>query len=808
MNQATPDDEQHGRASAAGETAPDRGVLDTHVDRERGIIQIDYDPDRVSDDQIAALARQLRPELDRRFHRLPLRLRGSACEAAAMRLEQKAERVPGVRRATASFNASIMSITFDQGVIDEDDVEARVRAMGAPVSRYEPEPEESPTPSGMMERVRHVLTGDRLAVVFVVLTLLGMLAGWLAPRMLGNGVAAMWISAASFTVAYVTGGTFAIRSAWASLRQLTIDVDLLMILAALGAAYVGNPFEGALLLFLFSLSNVLQTFAMARTRRAIRSLMKLRPSNALTRRNGGTVLLPIERLDIGDRVIVRPGESIPLDGVIVEGESTIDESSLTGESMPVTRRVGEDVFAATINQGGGLEIEVTRLARDSTIARLINLVEVAQSERAPTQRFIDRFGQYYALSVIALTIGLILAPILLLGAEFAATFYRAITVMVVASPCAIIISTPASILSAIGGAARQGVLFKGGAHIERTAAVRIVAIDKTGTLTEGRPRVTDLVTASSSGSTDSQLDQTLDEQAREVLRLAAGVEGRSEHPLARAIVNFAEEQRIDVPPCTGFQSDPGRGASAIVDGRRISVGNLRYFDESPPDDLQTNLTQLHRLQSEGKTSLLVVEHDPAGNGRGLGVIAVADTLRPDAPAVVRELKSLGIDQVVMLTGDNERVAMAIAREAGIDEVHAELLPEDKVRVIRELAAHAPVAMVGDGVNDAPALAAASVGIAMGGAGTDVAMETADVVLMRDNLARIPFAIALSRSARRIVTQNLVFALSVIILLVIVTLGFELPLPLGVVGHEGSTVLVVLNGLRLLAFRGGPDAGHG
>jgi Cd2+/Zn2+-exporting ATPase len=525
---------------------------------------------------------------------------------------------------------------------------------------------------------------------------------------------------------------------------------------------------------------------MDRTRRAIHAIMQLRPENALVRRDGVTELLPIEALKIGDHVLVRPGERVPLDGVVVEGKSTLDESSLTGESLPVSKGVGASVFAGTINQTGGIEVEVTKLAKDSTIARLIKMVEEAQSEKAQTQRWLDRAEQYYAMGVILFTLGLILFPMLLVsGAKFGEVFYRAMTVMVVASPCAIIISTPATILSAIGGAARRGVLFKGGAHLERTAAVETVVFDKTGTLTEGKPRVTDI----------------FGEDADSILLLAAAVETKSEHPLAQSIVDECRRRNLPVGECAAFQSTSGEGASGTVDGRRIAVGNDRYFAQMDSKDPQNAMEQLRAFQLSGKTAVVVAELTNAGaTAVMLGVIAIADVLRPDSAEALRGLKAIGVKRLVMLTGDNRHVAEAIAKECGLDEFYAELRPEDKMRLVKQMAAQGPVAMVGDGVNDAPALAAASVGIAMGAAGTDVAMETADVVLMSNNLKNVAFAIGLSRRARTVVFQNLAFALTVIVLLVCSALGFHLPLTFGVVGHEGSTVLVCLNGLRLLGFK--------
>jgi Cd2+/Zn2+-exporting ATPase len=507
------------------------------------------------------------------------------------------------------------------------------------------------------------------------------------------------------------------------------------------------------------------------------------------------VILPIEQLAVGDIVIVRPGEGIPLDSVIVEGKSSINESSLTGESIPVSKKPGDPVFAATINQTGGLEVRVSKLAKDSAIEKLIRMVEEAQSEKAETQRLLDRCEQFYAIGVIVFTVALIVLPLFFLHESFRATFYRAMTVMVVASPCALIISTPASILSAIGGAARRGILFKGGVHLERTATIKVVAFDKTGTLTEGTPRLTDLISANP--ATPLANDMALD--SLELLQIAGSVEAKSEHPLAAAIVAEVKRRGLSLFDCTEFQSISGKAAIGIVDGRRIVVGSIRYLEKLGGPIDSTLAQKLNELQDAGKTCVLVGELTEQ-TVRILGGLGIADMLRAEAPGVVRALKAIGVERVVMVTGDNRRVASAIAQQAGVDAFHAELLPEDKVQVLKSLKSIGPVAMVGDGVNDAPALATATIGFAMGAAGTDVAMETADVVLMSDNLRNIPFAISMGRRARTVIWQNLVIAMSVIVVLVASALGFALPLTLGVVGHEGSTVLVCLNGLRLLAFR--------
>jgi len=602
-----------------------------------------------------------------------------------------------------------------------------------------------------------------------------------------------------FLVAYLAGGWHGAIHGVRSVLRGQVDVDLLMILAALGAAYVNHAFEGAMLLFLFSLSHALQEMAIEKSRSAITALMKLRPETVLCKRGTQTVVVKIDQLAVDDRVLVRPGEAIPVDGVVVEGESSVNQASITGESLPVGKKPGDALFAGTLNEQGGLEMRVTKIATESTLAKLIALVEKAQGQKAQTQRFLENAERWYALGVIAFTALLIFVPWLLLRHAFQPTFYRAMTVMVVASPCALVISTPASILSAIAAAARRGVLFKGGVYLEKAAKIDVVAFDKTGTLTEGRPVVTDLQAIIEPGDSPERVSCAQEE----LLWLAAAVEARSEHPLARAVVAEAKRRFMPIERVTKFQSVAGHGVSAEVVGRRIAVGNLKYFDgyESPE---RTSLEErMNLLHDAGKTGMLVGEicgeHDKP-TVRYLGFIAVADKVREEAPAIVARLRELGVKKVVMLTGDGRRVAGAVARACGVDEFHADLLPQDKVRVIQKLKETGRVAMVGDGVNDAPALATADVGVAMGAAGTDVAMETADVVLMSDALDGIPYTLALSRRTRTVVFQNLTFALGVIVVLIVSALGLHLPLPLGVVGHEGSTVLVCLNGLRLLGFR--------
>jgi len=604
-----------------------------------------------------------------------------------------------------------------------------------------------------------------------------------------SGLIGSQLAVAFYLLAYISGGYQGMVETLKDLRNYEINIDFLMITAAIGAAIIDQWLEGAILLFLFSLSGALESYALGRSRTAIHALMELRPNQALVRHEDGTESLhPVEELKIGQIVIVKPGEHIPIDGNVIQGYTNVDQSAITGESVPVLKEPGDTVFAATLNEQGAIEIEVTKPSKDTTLAKIIQLVEKAQKNKARTQRFLEKFEPGYAISVILGVALLILIPWLVFNHDFEFVFYRAITVLVVASPCALIISTPASIISAIANAARNGILFKGGAHIEQTIGIDIVALDKTGTLTEGRPVVTDIVPFGNGLSDDHGSLVT----EKELMSLAAGCELYSEHHLAQAIVNKAREKGAKPAEVKNLQAVPGQGVYAEWNQKSVSVGNHKLYEKSieswPPDVRE----QAVRLRKEGKTVVFLVT-DGAPNG----IIAMADRTRPEAAMALRQLRRMGIKKIVMLTGDNEGVAKSIARNLDIDEIHADLLPEDKLRIIENLKQEGLVAMVGDGVNDAPALATSNLGIAMGAAGTDVALETADVVLMGDDLSKLPYLFWLSRKSKRIVWQNIGFSLAVIFLLLTGVFLIDLPLTAGVIGHEGSTLLVVLNGLRLL-----------
>ena len=652
--------------------------------------------------------------------------RGGRGEAGARGLKRHLRSTPGVHDVDVSFRTGSARITYDESVTSEEQLRDAVRDRDVTIQDEPDTATDEVTPRSELRR----------EVVFVGMTLFGMITG-LTTGWLDGPPLLMW---AGYGVAYVFGGWYGLKGAIETLRHRAVDIDLLMIVAALGALSIGAPFEGSMLLFLFSLSNTLQHYAIGRSRRAIKSLVEMRPDEAQVLRDGGEVTIPIDDVAVGDVFVVRPGDKIPLDGVVTSGEGTVDQASLTGESVPVPKGPGDEVFGGTINESGSLEIEVTRQAHESAISRLITMVEEAQSEKAPTQRLIDRLEQPYVLGVFALTITAIAIP-LAVGSEFTSTFYRAMTLMVAASPCAVIISTPAAVLSAIASGGRQGVLFKGGEHVETAARIDAVAFDKTGTLTQGDTQLTDVFVR------DGSSGQTLTED--ELLSIVAAVQARSEHHLARATVRAAEARSLGVPDAERFQSVAGKGVRADVDGTTTHIGNRSYFEtvlgDAAIDGLEPGLDRLRTLEAEGKTSVLVAREEH-GDVSVLGWLAFTDTVRPDAAEMIKDLRSLGVEHIVMLTGDNERVAQRIADEVGIDEVQAELLPKEKVATIEELVErHENVAMVGDGVNDAPALATATLGVAMGGAGTDVALDTADVVLMGDDLSKIPYVLGLGPS---------------------------------------------------------------
>ncbi|MFF7795469.1 heavy metal translocating P-type ATPase [Streptomyces sp. NPDC007991] len=588
-----------------------------------------------------------------------------------------------------------------------------------------------------------------------------------------------WTWGPLYALSYVTGGWEPGWEGLKALKERTLDVDLLMVVAALGAAAIGQVMDGALLIVIFATSGALEALATARTADSVRGLLDLAPATAtrLTP-DGGEQTVPVEELAVGDTVLVRPGESVGADGRVLDGASDVDQATITGEPLPVAKEQGDEVFAGTLNGTGALRIRVERDASDSVIARIVRMVEEASETKAPTQLFIEKVEQRYSLGMVAATLAVFLVP-LAFGEQLTDALLRAMTFMIVASPCAVVLATMPPLLSAIANAGRHGVLVKSAVVMERIGQIDAVALDKTGTLTEGSPRVTDVRPLPGSG---------LDEG--ELLTLAAAAERPSEHPLARAVVDAARERGLDLPDARDFTSAPGVGVTAVVNGSALAVGApSRLLDGTG----STVAAVAGELEESGRTAVLVLV-----DGAPAGLLGIADRLRPDAAATVAALTRLTGTAPALLTGDNPRAAARLAAEAGLDDVRAGLLPQDKLAAVQEMErAGRKVLVVGDGVNDAPALAAAHTGIAMGRAGSDLALETADAVIVRDELAAVPTTVALSRRARRLVVQNLVIAGVFIAGLVVWDLAGDLPLPLGVAGHEGSTVLVGLNGLRLL-----------
>lgn len=584
---------------------------------------------------------------------------------------------------------------------------------------------------------------------------------------------------AAYLISIVSGGIYTARRAWAATRVMSLDINVLMLVAVIGAIIIGEWSEGAAVTFLFAFAQILEARTMDRARNAIRALMDLTPSEAIVRRNGTEERVLVEDVKLDEILLVKPGEKIPFDGVVVSGSSPVNQAPITGESLPVEKSPGHDVYAGTINGYGALDIRVTHLRQDSTLARIISLVEIAQSQRAPSQAFIERFARYYTPAVILLAVGIAAVPPLMLGQPFATWFYRALVLLVISCPCALVISTPVSVVSAIAAAARKGVLIKGGVHLERTGMIRCVAFDKTGTLTKGAPHVVEVIPLNGAGS-------------REILEVAAGLEARSEHPVGRAILARAVEYGVAWAECSEFQSIPGRGAEAIVRGQPALVGNHRLIEERGLCNAEIH-SSLDALAASGRTAVLI-----ARMGQPLGIIALSDQTREAARDTVEMLRHLSVERVVMLTGDNQAAADALARELGIDEVHAELLPHDKVAAVHALRKeYGTVAMVGDGVNDAPALAAADVGIAMGAAGTDAALETADIALMADELLKIPFALRLGRATLRNIHMNVTLSLALkAVFLALAVIG-SATLWMAVVADMGASLLVIANGMRLL-----------
>lgn len=773
------------------------GVSDVHlepIEPPKSQLCLHYDPNVVHIDVLRRLVERAGGELGQQFEHLDLEVTGLRHERHARLVEAAIEKLAGVLHAAVAFGSGRIYVELDRSKASPAEVVSALEGVGVRV-RAESTPSKAAAEALSHDHTHVGPLGERSELVFSLACGALTLAGWTIAKL---DVAEV-VSKTLFVVAYVLGGWFTVREVGVALRAHKVEIDFLMLLAALGAALLGEWFEGALLLFLFTLGHSLESFAMDRARKAIESLSEFVPATAIRLEDGVESEVRVEELAPGDRVIVKPNTRLPADGFIEQGAGSVNQAPITGESVPVDKYAVSDaasalrspasvpsenrVFAGTINGAAALTVCVTKVAADSTLARVVKLVSEAETQKSATQLFTDRFERIFVPVVLGL-VTLLLFAWVVVDEPFARSFYRAMAVLVAASPCALAIATPSAVLSGVARAARGGVLVKGGAHLESLGAVQAMAFDKTGTLTEGKPRLTDI--RPTNGVTATTL-----------LLIAKAVEQKSDHPLARAIVLGAAAQLPETAPLPKVESAEaitGFGIRAMVGEIPVRIGKPGLFtrDNPLPADVATTVEELERA---GRTVMLVQLGD-----QFQGTLGVMDTPRSSARLVLQALEALGIERTIMLTGDNQRVADAIAKEVGIREARGDLLPEQKVAAVAELAlGSSRVAMVGDGVNDAPAMAKATVGIAMGAGGSDVALETADIALMADDLDGLPFAVGLSRAARRIIQQNLWASLGMVAVLIPATIGGFASIAGAVALHEGSTVLVVLNALRLLRY---------
>jgi len=813
-----------------GELTGRAGVEQVHVVKGEGAgapsqLCVHYDPDTLSLARINEVVVRAGAMLTEAFGHLAWDVDGIGHQRRARSVAEQLLQVKGVLEAEASA-AGTVRIEFDRNAVTEDALRSFLGQLG--IHQRQKQSHKTPPPAqdhsdakpgsghahkagekhdhgdghdhgdaeGGHEHAHGGIFGANSELIFALLcgALLGI--GFAIEKLVATPA---WVPIAFYIGAYAFGGWFTLREAIDNLRLRRFEIDTLMLVAAAGAGALGAWAEGALLLFLFSLGHALEHYAMGRAKRAIEALAELAPETALVRRDGQETEMPVEALEIGDTVIVKPDERIAADGFLIKGTSSVNQAPVTGESMPVDKRPVVDhaaataapdtlesayrVFAGTINGSGLIEIEVTRKSSDSALAKVVKMVSEAETQRSPTQRFTDRFERIFVPAVLALTVALLFAWVVV-DEPFRDSFYRAMAVLVAASPCALAIATPSAVLSGVARAARGGVLVKGGGPLENLGSLNAIAFDKTGTLTEGRPRITDVVPAK-------------DVDPAELLAVAVAVERLSHHPLARAIAEDGLDrlEGKSVPTATDLESLTGRGVRAKLDGATVLIGKAEMFGTEGVAALSAEMSDaIAELREGGRTTMIVRRDD-----KDLGAIGLMDTPRDAAKETLARLRKLGITRMIMISGDNQKVAEAIAAEVGIDEAIGDLMPEDKVDAIRKLRDQGKVAMVGDGVNDAPAMANATVGIAMGAAGSDVALETADVALMADDLAHLPFAVGLSRSTRAIIRQNVFVSLGVVAILVPATI-LGLGIGPAVAAHEGSTLLVVFNALRLLAYR--------
>ncbi|WP_216831274.1 heavy metal translocating P-type ATPase [Alkalihalobacterium elongatum] len=690
------------------------------------------------------------------------RVQGFTCANCAGLFEKNVKDLPHVSDAKVNFGASKIKVYGDVSI------EELEKAGAFENLKLYPEKE---------RQIEHKPFWKQQQFVQTVISGLLLILGWTLVLQRGETDS---VAIGVFAAAMIIGGYNLFWQGLKNLTKLRFDMKTLMTIAIIGAALIGEWGEGATVVFLFAISEALERFSMDKARQSIRSLMDLAPRTATVIRQGKMVDVPVDDIQIGEIMLVKPGQKIPMDGTVQHGISTVNQAAITGESIPVAKSAADEVYAGTLNEEGLLEIKVTKRVEDTTLSKIIELVEEAQAERAPSQAFVDRFAKYYTPLIMLVALGVATVPPLFFAADWSTWVYQGLAVLVVGCPCALVISTPVSIVTAIGNSARNGVLIKGGVYLEQLGSIQTIAFDKTGTLTKGVPEVTDIFAASPYSE-------------RDVLEIGAYLEKSSAHPLASAIMKRASKEGIEPAEqkVLNFRSFTGKGITGVINQEHYFVGSPSFFSELKIDVPQ----DVHSLQHQGKTVILVGKQNEL-----LGYIAVSDRIRSSSVAAVRGLKRLGVNRTIMLTGDNKETASAIGKELGIDEVRAQLLPDEKLKWVKQMKDNGQVAMVGDGVNDAPALATANIGIAMGGAGTDAALETADIALMGDDLRKLPFAVKLSRKTLTIIKQNIAFALGLKALALLLVIPGWLTLWIAIFADMGATLLVTLNGLRLLRVK--------
>jgi Cd2+/Zn2+-exporting ATPase len=767
-----------------------KGIIKAHIDWTTSQAQIclHFDPNIITLAAIKRIAMEAGSDFNKRYRHEKIPFSKMDAADSAMSLKHVLENLPGMLHTSVNYAAGVLFVAYDTTILDREKIDREIRMMGhtpietpLPVhkpTQREPQPEkEYETDRGLPALLPNWITKWReLILVIMAGSFLGV--GWLGQTFWGMPAE---ISLGLFILSYLFGGYDIATHAIPGLIKGKFDTDVLMLAAAVGAALLGEWTEGAFLLFLFGLGHAGEHFALDRARNAVNELGSLMPTTAKVKVGEQIMEKDVDNISIDDVVLVRPGDHIPVDGDIIKGVSAIDESAITGESLPVEKQEGDEVFAGTINQESSLEVRVTKLAKDNTLSRVMQMVTEAQNQQSPTQQFTERFTAWFVPAVLGLVLLVFIVPPIFNWMTWENSFYRGMLLLVAASPCALAIGTPASVLAGIAQAARNGVLIKGGVHLENLGGLKTIAFDKTGTLTRGKFQITEIVTLDGHGQD-------------EILSIAAGVEQQSNHPLALAIVESAKEKGVKIPTADGLENVPGRGVRSEIAGKEVLIGSLELFQENHTSEIPTEVEKKVRdLEASGKTTMTISHGEEF-----LGIIALADTPREGVQEMLGKLRQTGIEKFIMLTGDNERVARQIGQKVGVTDVRASLLPDEKLEAIKQIPEN--IAMVGDGVNDAPALATATVGIAMGGAGTAVALETADIALMADDLSKLPFAIGLSRASRKIIRQNLWISLGVIGLLILTSVLGWMQLSWAVVLHEGSTILVVLNALRLLGYR--------